>query len=238
MRQPPAQAIFSLRPFLIFLLLLTTITVFSHITSLSAQETDRWESDMQKFEKADEANPPKSDGVMFLGSSSIRMWDVDRWFPELKAVNRGFGGSEISDSIRYFDRLVMPHRPKTIVFYAGDNDIAHDESPESVAADFKEFTAIVHRRLPKTRILYVAIKPSTARWSMIDKIRDANGRIKRQASKDPLVVFVDVEPPMLNEDGIPRAELMLKDGLHLNDAGYKIWTELVQKELTKKPKKQ
>jgi lysophospholipase L1-like esterase len=192
---------------------------------------DRWESAIACFEDLDKQKPPPKDGILFVGSSSIVGWDVAKSFPGLPVINRGFGGSQIADSVHYAERLVLPHRPKIVVFYAGDNDIAVGKTPQKVLADYQAFVKKVHDALPKTRIVYVGIKPSLARWKLIDKIREANGLIRVVVEKDPRLVFVDVEKPMLGDDGKPRDELFKADGLHLNAEGYKLWNELLAPHL-------
>ena len=114
-----------------------------------------------------------------------------------------------------------------IVFYAGDNDIAGGKTPERVFADYQAFVAKIHKLLPKTKIAFVAIKPSISRWRLIELMRKANQMIEELSSKDELLEYVDVDAPMIGDDGQPRKELFLKDGLHMTDAGYKIWTDLV-----------
>jgi lysophospholipase L1-like esterase len=188
---------------------------------------DRWESAIAAFEARDKKKPPPKDGILFVGSSSIVGWDVAKSFPGLPVINRGVGGSQIADSVRYAERIVLPHRPKIVVFYAGDNDLAAGKSPQQVAADYRAFVKKVHDALPKTRIVYVGIKPSIARWKLVDKVREANSLIRGAVEKDPRLVFVDVEKPMLGADGKPRGELFKPDGLHMNADGYKVWNELV-----------
>lgn len=196
--------------------------------SVPAAATDRWEDAIRAFEAADAVAPPPVGANLFLGSSSIRMWDLAADFPGFPVVQRGFGGSEVADSVRYAPRLVLPCKPRVIVFYAGDNDVANGKTPERVAADFDELVAWVHRELPDTRIVFVSIKPSTQRWALADAMRRANELVRELATRDPLVDFVDVWPVMLGVDGRPRAELFVEDGLHLSRAGYREWTELVR----------
>jgi lysophospholipase L1-like esterase len=155
------------------------------------------------------------------------MWELGKWFPGLPVLNRGFGGSEISDSVYYFDRIVLPYKPSAIVFYAGDNDIARNKSPETVTEDFKKLAAKVWEHLPETRILFIGIKPSTARWNLYAEMKKVNEAIRVMAQSEPRLVLVDVESVMLGEDGLPRQELLQKDGLHMTDAGYAEWTKLV-----------
>lgn len=192
---------------------------------------NRWEAQIQAFEAQDRKQAPPRQGVVFIGSSSIRLWDLGKSFPDLPAINRGFGGSQLADAARYVDRIVAPYAPRVVVLYAGDNDIAAGKSPEQVAADYRAFVQRVHAALPAARIVYLAIKPSLARWKLVDKMRRANGLIRAAAREDRRLVFVDVDPPMLDANGKPRPELFKPDGLHLNDEGYKLWAELLRPHL-------
>jgi sugar phosphate isomerase/epimerase/lysophospholipase L1-like esterase len=196
-----------------------------------AAKPDRWEPAIAKFEAMDREQPPAKEGIVFIGSSSIVKWKLDDWFPDLPVLNRGFGGSQIADSVRYADRILVGYRPRIVVFYAGDNDIAAGKSPQQVLADYKAFVAKVYAALPETRIVYVAIKPSLKRWHLIGQIREANRLIRLVTEADPRLEFVDVDAPMLSPDGKPRAELFVSDGLHLSDEGYKLWAELVRPRL-------
>jgi len=184
-----------------------------------------FEEDIAKFEQQDRDNPPKPGQILFLGSSSIRLWDLERSFPKLGTLNRGFGGSEISDSIYFFDRIVMPHRPTTIVFYAGDNDLANGKNAEQVAADFRAFARRVQGSLPSTRIIYISIKPSPKRWNLQPEATSANKMIRTFAAGNPLIQYLDVHRLMIGKDGKPRRELFAEDNLHLNETGYSVWAQ-------------
>ena len=190
-------------------------------------EPDRWEETIQAFEARDKADPPPMGGVVFLGSSSIRLWDLDRWFPELDAVNRGFGGSVIADSTRYAHRVLIPLEPRAIVFYAGDNDIARGLSPEQVRDDFRDFARNVHGALPEARIIFISIKPSLKRWEVVERMREANRLIAAVAESDSRIEYLDVDAAMLGADGRPDPKYFQNDGLHLNDLGYELWTSLL-----------
>ncbi|MEZ5366771.1 MAG: SGNH/GDSL hydrolase family protein, partial [Bryobacterales bacterium] len=181
----------------------------------------------QAFEKADKAHPPKKGGVVFYGSSSIRKWDLAKAFPGKDYVNRGFGGSTMPDAIQYLDRVVLPLQPTTIVLYEGDNDIGRGDTGPIVFRDFKTFVDKVHAKLPQTKIVYLAIKPSLARWHLIEQMRTANLMIKEYCYEDPRLIYVDTEKPMLGPDGTPRKDLFVEDGLHMTDKGYAIWNKLV-----------
>lgn len=210
---------------------LLPLLLLTLIAPLFAQETkgpERWETEIAAIEERDAKAPPAKGGVVFVGSSSIRLWDLDKSFPELKAVNHGFGGSTIADSVHFVDRLVLKLEPRTIVFYAGDNDINAGLSPEQVHADFLAFIKAVHAKLPEAKIVYLPIKPSPKRFALLDKQEEANRRIEEKIDKDPQrLVYVDTVSPMLDDDGKPRRELFVKDELHLNEAGYALWTKLL-----------
>lgn len=191
----------------------------------------RWEREIAAFEADDARIERPQVETLFVGSSSIRLWNLEKSFPDRATLNRGFGGSQIVDSVHFADRIVTPYRPQTIVFYAGDNDIASGKSPEQVAADYDAFVAAVRAKLPEAKIVFIGIKPSIARWKLVDKVRAANKLIQASVEKDTHQAFVDVDAPMLGEDGTPRKELFRDDGLHLNDAGYELWTKLVTPHL-------
>lgn len=195
---------------------------------------DRWEKTIAAMEKRDKDAPPKEGGIYFCGSSSIVNWDLAKSFPGLPVVKRGFGGSQIDDSTHFAPRIILPYKPATIVFYAGDNDIASGKKPAKVHEDFRAFVAAIHKELPKTRIVFLSIKPSVTRWNKIDLVRDANKRIAADCAKDDRMVYVDMEEGMLDRDGNPKPEMFVKDGLHLSAEGYKLWTAKVLPLITPK----
>ena len=189
---------------------------------------NKWETEIKKFEESDRQNPPPKGVVVFIGSSSIRLWQsLGKDFPGIKVVNRGFGGSEIADSISYVDRIVIPHRPKMVVLYARDNDLASGKTPQQVFEDYKGFVERVHRELPTTKIAFISIKPSPARASLLQSMKEANGLIKVYATHDKRLIYIDVFTPMLGKDGSPRPELFGPDRLHMNSEGYALWKLVV-----------
>lgn len=188
----------------------------------------RWETAIRAFEAADRTHPAPRGAVLLVGSSSIRLWTnapID--FPRHTILNRGFGGSHLSDVVAYVDRIVVPYRPRLIVLYAGDNDIAAGKLPEQVAADFRAFVAKVRAALPTTPVVYLAIKPSPARMKFLAAGQAANRLISEFVAGQQGLVVVDVATPMLGADGGPRGELFLPDRLHLNAEGYKLWAGIV-----------
>jgi lysophospholipase L1-like esterase len=193
----------------------------------------QWEPAIAAFEKEDAKLPPPKGAVLFVGSSSIRLWKLAESFPNHTVINRGFGGSQIADSVHFADRLVIKHAPSTIVFYAGDNDLAKGKTPEAVARDFGSFVKAIHEKLPDARIIYIGIKPSLKRWNLVQSIREANRLIDAECRDDKRLAFVDLFPAMLGDDGKPRPELFVQDGLHLSEAGYELWTKLLLPHLPK-----
>ncbi len=206
---------------------------------VAAQEvvTNYWEADIRKFEVADSVNPPPKNAVLFVGSSSIRMWNtLADDFPFATVLNRGFGGSEMSDLVYFARRIVIPYQPKIIVVYSGDNDIPNGKAPEKILADFENFVAIVRTALPQSAIIVLPPKPSPSRWKWEKEYRATRALLKDFCATPtlPNVTIVDVFLPMLTENGQPRHELFLGDMLHLNAAGYQLWKDKLTPVLKEK----
>jgi lysophospholipase L1-like esterase len=160
------------------------------------------------------------------------LWEtLPQDFPDRQVINRGFGGCELADVVHFADRIILPYKPGTVVVYAGDNDLANGKKPEQIFSDYKQLVRVIRQRLPGTRIAYISVKPSLARWSLADKIRKTNGLIQTYSSHDRLLTYIDVFNPMLGKGGTPRKELLAQDGLHLNREGYALWTERVKRAL-------
>lgn len=197
--------------------------------SPAPEGTEQWEEEIRAFEEADRISPPEAGGVVFVGSSSIRLWEtLEEDFPGVDVIKRGFGGSQMSDAVYFADRIVMPYEPRQVVVYAGDNDLWAEKTPERVLDDFQDLVTRIHRRLPETRVSFIAIKPSLARWSIIDRVREANRLVAEYAATDPRIDYIDIYTPMLASDGTPRAELLVEDELHLSPEGYEVWREAVE----------
>ena len=198
-------------------------------TYAATRDYAKWEKEIAAYEAADRENPPPKGGVLFIGSSTIRLWKtLAADFPNHKVINRGFGGSEIVDSTHFADRLIFPHEPKQIFLRAGGNDLHNGRVPRQVALDFAEFVRVVHARLPKTEILYIAVSPAPARWGEADKGRELNRLIREMALDMPRVGFVDAYDISLAPDGRARPELFVKDRLHFSAEGYKLLAERVR----------
>ncbi|RRU04557.1 SGNH/GDSL hydrolase family protein [Stenotrophomonas sp. 278] len=183
-----------------------------------------WAQDMVQFAKADQATPPAKGGILFIGSSSIRMWDtLAADFPGQKVINRGFGGSEVRDSTWYADRIVTPYAPCKVFFYAGDNDLNSGRSPQQVRDDTVAFVNRVHRDLPQTTVEIISIKPSPSRANLLPAVREANALVREALKGVPRTGFNDIYTPMLGADGQPQASLFREDMLHMKPEGYAIW---------------
>ena len=203
----------------------------------SQNDPDRWEPAIKKFEDADKVAPPPQNGIVFIGASSIVRWNLPDSFPELgpRAINRGFGGSLAADSTRYAERIVIPYKPRIVVFYAGDNDVEANHTPAQIAGDFTAFERKVHAALPATQIIFISIKPSIRRFPWIEQIKGANALVRQYCATHPNLTFVDIVPQMLGADGKPRKELLVEDGLHMTPAGYKIWNDALRPHLKLSP---
>ncbi|MCX5770366.1 MAG: GDSL-type esterase/lipase family protein [Candidatus Hydrogenedentes bacterium] len=192
----------------------------------------RWEDTICKLEQRLAKEQPAKGATVFAGSSTMVLWDLPKFFPNIATVNCGFSGSHLRDSVYYADRLIIPLAPKAIVVYAGDNDIAQGLTAEDVADDFGKFAQKICVALPETRILYLSIKPSLARWDKWPVMDRANKLIEKFCRTDERVEFVDMTGMSLGPDGKPRADFLRKDGLHLNEKGYAAWTEVLASRLT------
>jgi len=192
---------------------------------------ERFESEIAAFEAWDQKNSIPQNSILFVGSSTVRLWQSADAFPGLPVINRGFGGSTIADVNHYADRIVFKYRPRVIVFYSGDNDIAGGRSPDDVFNAFRVFASRVQERLPETRLIFLSVKPSIARWKMWPKMQDVNARVKELASENKQLMYVDTAPTLLGDDGEPQKDLFRDDGLHMSEKGYAAWNKLLSPTL-------
>lgn len=185
----------------------------------------RFEPEILAYENADRASPPPTGAVLFVGSSSIRLWkSLQDDFEGIPVLNRGFGGSEIADLIHYARRIIQPYYARRIVIYAGDNDLYAGKSPSEVFDDFRALVHVIRRRQPRVPIAFISIKPSPARIRKIEAIRETNQLIREYCESRPNLEFIDIFTKMLDENGHPRRDLYQHDRLHMAPAGYVIWT--------------
>ncbi|MCA9273796.1 MAG: hypothetical protein KDA31_12220 [Phycisphaerales bacterium] len=187
------------------------------------------EGEIEAYERADAQAMPDKGQVLFIGSSSVRMWKtLAEDMAPAPVINRGFGGSKTPEVLAVVDRIVFPYEPSVIVYYCGDNDLGTDNTDaESAVAGFIQFAELVHERLPKTKILYMSIKPSVARWSNWEAMTRANVLVARYCGRHEHAYYMDLATPLL-KNGEPDPSLFKEDGLHLNAVGYARWTKVVQ----------
>jgi lysophospholipase L1-like esterase len=194
----------------------------------------RWQKSIDAFAAEDRLLAPPTGGIVFVGSSSIRLWDeLEMNFrrPDRVILNRGFGGARMSDCTRYLERVVIPYKPRLVLVYAGDNDLAEGREPVDVLNQFVSFVGGVRRSLPDTRIAYISIKPSPARQRLMVKVRETNDLVANYVASSQNLDFIDVFTPMLDAEGQPRRELFRADSLHLSRDGYALWKSIIAPHL-------
>lgn len=218
---------------------LLVILAFATLTCLptpsiaqAPADLTKWDADIAAFAARDTTAPVAGDALLFVGSSSIRMWNLAASWPGEKLINNGFGGSTLSDAIHHFDRLVAVHHPRAVVLYSGDNDISQGRSVEQVTNDFMTFVARTQQVHPGVPVVIIAIKPSVSRWQLWPAMREVNAALRAHCAATPGLYFADVATPMLDPDGTkPAATWFKSDGLHLSEAGYAAWTRIVSETL-------
>jgi lysophospholipase L1-like esterase len=198
------------------------------VRGVAGAAPETWSAEIDRLTATDATQPPPAGAVLLVGSSSIRLWTtVAEDFPGVTTINRGFGGSQLTDSTYYFDRIVAPYRPRVIVLYAGDNDIASGRTAEEVLGDFLDFRARVRAGLPDTRLVFLSIKESPSRAHVRDEVRRANHMIAGACWRDPHCRFADVSATLVTPDGAFRTALFEPDGLHINREGYAAWAAVL-----------
>tara|TARA_Y100000590_G_scaffold415195_1_gene512757 strand:- start:2646 stop:3401 length:756 start_codon:yes stop_codon:yes gene_type:complete len=188
---------------------------------------------IDSFEYWDYKNSFPDNAVLFIGSSSIRKWSTSNYFPFAPVINRGFGGSHISDIIYFIDKTVLKYNPKVIVLYAGDNDVASGKSAVDVFHDYMDFILKIHNAIPETHIIFLPIKPSPKRWTFWPIMSEINSLIKEFNSQNIYLHYVDTASPMLSKLGQPIPSLFISDSLHLSINGYDLWSETLEPILKK-----
>jgi lysophospholipase L1-like esterase len=199
--------------------------------------TTRWQNSLDTFAKADQERQPASDGVLFVGSSTIRLWsNLSQDFRQLPVlINRGFGGSTMADCNALARELVIQYKPRQILVYAGDNDLAEGRLPADVLKSFTSFVQKVRAALPDSHIAYISVKPSPARLALLPRIRETNALISDYVQTLPNAGYIDTFSLMLDAQGAPRGELFKSDQLHLNEAGYQLWKSVIVSHLPSPP---
>lgn len=202
--------------------------------SIDRGAQNKWESAIKSFEEWDARNSFPKDAVLFLGSSSIRWLKTSELFPEFPVINRGFGGAQISDINHYAKRIVLPYRPKVIVFHCGYNDLfVVQKLPRQVFNEFRKLLRIVRKTLPKTRILFMSLKPGPRAWESRHLAEEVNRMVKELSETDNRLFYVDVATGMLRKDGKPDPRDYQSDGIHLTYQADAKWAKLLRPTLEK-----
>lgn len=190
---------------------------------------DWYEADVRALELAQASTRVPVRPAVFYGSSSITLWNTLALDLEIPcAVNAGFGGSTLEACVWFFERIVLPLSPSSLVVYAGDNDLGDGRTAQEVVSRFRELQAKVQRELGTIPFGFISIKPSPVRVALLERIICANDAIQAELRQQPHAFYVDVFTPMLGPDGQPRPELFGDDGLHLSGAGYRLWAGILR----------
>lgn len=204
----------------------------------SAKPFAKWEKEIAAMEAGDRKSPPPTGGIVFIGSSTVRMWkSLDTDYPGQPVINRGFGGSQIVDATHYLPRIVFPLQPRVIFLRSGTNDIHAGKSPGKVFSDYKDFVAAIHARLPDTEIIFIGLAPTIARITEIEKNNQLGALVRDYSASNAKLKYIDCATLTLGPDGQPRAELFLPDKLHFSAAGYRLLAEKVRPFLPPPPAK-
>lgn len=217
--------------------LAATLTLTSLLASQAAAATTptpatpeaRWHSTLEEFAAADKAKKPSGRGVLFVGSSSVRMWKsmVTDFRDVPVIINRGYGGSTLEDSSHMVRQLVTQYRPSQVLVYAGENDLEEGRTPTQVLDSMKRLVQAVRAELPGARIAFISIKPSPSRARLLPLMKVSNALIAEYLMTLHNADYIDVYTSMLTPDGQQRPELFLPDMLHMNATGYAMWHTII-----------
>jgi len=207
------------------------LILFVHCSIASWAQSNPFEQEIIAFEKSDAIVFPLQGKIVFVGSSSFTKWkDINQYFPGYAIINRGFGGATLLDVIQYADATILKYKPKQVVIYCGENDIASNDTitPAIVYKRFLILFNIIRRQLgQKTNIVFISLKPSILRWHMEAKMVQTNELISAFLAKQSNTQFVDIHTPMLQSDGNVINDIFVADHLHMNEKGYAIWQKQI-----------
>ena len=204
------------------------------VSALRAQLSVNVKKEFISYQELDAANNPPQGATVFLGSSSIRMWDnLEDYFPHEIIVKRGFGGATLTDLHWITMNLILDYKPKKIVIYAGENDVAFfpELKPEQIASRALELVDLIREANPETSVLFLSCKPSPLRWNLAERMVETNRLIFSSLADYKNVFFINVWDILMDEKGNPNSEYYLPDALHLNASGYQKWQNEINKYL-------
>ncbi|CAM2826879.1 G-D-S-L family lipolytic protein [Chryseobacterium flavum] len=198
--------------------------------SFSQEKKPMFWQDIQHFKKEDQQNPPPKDAILFIGSSSFTRWtDVADYFPDKTIINRGFGGSRLTDLNDFADDLLAPYQPKQIIIYCGENDFAdnHQLKAKTVVSRYKTFYKKIRERFPNIEVDYISMKYSPSREKLWPQMKIANKKIAAFMKKEANAEFIDVTKAMEDSNGHVRKDIFVEDMLHFKPEGYQIWKKVM-----------
>jgi len=211
------------------------ILVLLLLASSSVMGQNAFENEIRNYEKQDSIALPKKGQILFIGSSSFRIWKTfSTDLAGISAINRGFGGSTMTDALYYFDRMVVKYAPSTVVVYEGDNDLAKGKSPEELAKEYEDFSNRLKKALPKTKLVYLAVRPSLSRIAIVDKQKQFNGWLEKYCKSQKGRFFLDMHSPFYLPDGTLMPDIFVADRLHLNEKGYQIFSAKIREFILNK----
>lgn len=219
---------------LFFLVCMLTTVCISQETKIKTEKQypnpERFEIEIKPFEAQDRMTSPPVNAIVAFGSSSLKIWNktINDDLAPLTIIPRGFGGSTMNDALYYLDRVVIPYKPRAVILYEGDNDVAAGISPQKIYDTFLKLVAKIHKELPETRIYFISIKPSPSRWNVWPQMQETNRLIENECDRDLRLTYVDVATSMLDTQGQPMNELFTSDRLHMNKQGYVIWRNVLK----------
>jgi hypothetical protein len=189
----------------------------------------RFAEQVQAYLDRDRTSPPPAEGVLFIGSSIFRQWSgVAEQMAPLPAFNRAFGGSRTWEILHYMDRLVLPYRPRIIVYYCGSNDINANEPADAIVDRVRAFVERVHRALPATRVFFVSVNKAPQKREKWDVVDAVNREVAALAATLPHLEYIDVNPALFDASGEPRLELYRNDLLHFHAPAYDEFTKIIK----------
>ncbi len=218
------------------LLLLLSATLFQACPPVRQMpyevKNTRFEQEIIAFEQQDKENGIDTGNILFVGSSSIRMWtSLEEDMKGFKVLNRGFGGATTAEVRQYYDRIIKPYKPKVIVIYVGENDIAEGMKPTMVYDEVTNLFSRIKDDFPESKIVYLSMKPSIARWDLWTDFKAGNKKIKKITEFYKSIYYIETADVMLNDEDSIRTDIFIEDGLHMNAKGYADWTKLVRNVL-------
>lgn len=204
---------------------------YGEITKAMSEDPLVWAEEIADFERDAAQNSYPENAVVFVGSSSIRLWtSLKEDMAPIPVIQRGFGGAKLGDVDYYAQRLVNAYKPAAVVVFIGTNDISADMAytPKQLAETYKSFVTKVRRGQARVPIYYIGITPSVMKWEVWNRGQATNKLIREYIEQDNNHVFIDTSSALLKELGEPNPDNYIWDGLHLSEKGYAIWTGIIK----------